>query len=629
MQNFTLPSAAEFNIAENYAENLRPTIVAGQNALEPTGLPRVVLNDAGAHICPLPDGRIVTVAANHRLISVDGVEAGTLGADFRSAMVDGERIAVFTDAATEWIAGGTLQSLADGNVDVNLSQSDLSADLTAEVFPPATLKGTYQRLSTPLQSADCQSFANAVQRSLTSLSAQAALRGMLVQPAWVSWRMLDSAGCIVARGNPQRFGSIQGKGPITFQATKSDSTFSVKGSSLMSGTAFSLRVSVQRSKSEFWRRRARTLEILLRRDCVALAGVTGYFTETSGSDATLTLSPLLAETEPEGNATIAARFDLPLEGLDTQIFLTDLGEADPETETAEEFIPSAVCYCGNIRAYAPAGMQGVIAVARAADPLTLRISAQICEGRILHICVPRGGGGGWNYGRHHLLAFTTAGIYAVSVDSTLRSISATPLANVGISRADAVVSATDAIFCATSSGFLLRISGSRIEQVECPCRAAALGWAAGFGELLVLDPEGKMLAIDSRGGVSMRSLTAVRSFVEPDMAITAAGSLVNLSREQPVAAPIVWRRRISVPKAKNRWHKATFFLDTARAINLGLTLSADSGGGTRRLVDLLINGPVNAPLTMRLRTTPHPYITCSLNGPMLLPARLVRFQIAN
>ncbi|MDE6512821.1 MAG: hypothetical protein K2L05_01385, partial [Muribaculaceae bacterium] len=102
MQNFTLPSAAEFNPAENYAENLRPAIVAGQNALLPTGMPQVVLNSAGAHICPLPDGRIVSVAANRRLISVDGVEAGTLGADFRCAMADGERIAVFTDAGVEW-----------------------------------------------------------------------------------------------------------------------------------------------------------------------------------------------------------------------------------------------------------------------------------------------------------------------------------------------------------------------------------------------------------------------------------------------------------------------------------------------------------------------------------------------
>ncbi|MDE6514273.1 MAG: hypothetical protein K2L05_08840, partial [Muribaculaceae bacterium] len=370
-------------------------------------------------------------------------ERANVGADFRCAMADGERIAVFTDAGVEWIDAGELQQLQNGAVAVELSLSALSADISAEVNPPSPLKGSYQRLSTPLQTVDCQSFALAFQKGLTALSARAALRGMLMQPALVSWRMLDANGCIVAQGAPQRFGSIQGDGPIVFSAVKSDQTFSVKGAALMQGRAYALKIAVQRSESEFWRRRARTLEILVRPDCVKLTGATGYFTETSGGNANLTVAPLLAETEPEGNATIAARFDLPLEGLDTQVFITDLGIADPETETADEFIPDAICSGGNIRAYAPADRPGTIAIARASDPLTLRLQSHICEGRILRICVPQGSGGGWNYGRHHLLAFTTAGIIAVSFDSALRSISAAPVAADCIMRPDAVASATD------------------------------------------------------------------------------------------------------------------------------------------------------------------------------------------
>ncbi len=630
MQNFTLPSAAEFSFNENYAENLRPAIVAGQNALLPTGLPQVVLNSAGAHICPLPDGRIVSVAANHRLISVDGIEAGTLGADFRWAMADGERIAVFTDSGVQWIAAGVVQPARDGSVAVELSVADLSADLSAEVSVPSTLKGTYQRPSTALQSADCQTFAAAMQKSLASLSAQAALRGMLVQPARVGWRMLDAAGRIVAQGAPQRFGLIQGNGTIVFQATKSDSTYSVKGASLMQGRAYALRVAVERSESEFWRRRARTLEILVQPDCVRLTGATGYFTETSPGNANLTVGPVIVETEPEGKAVIAARFDLPLEGLDTQIFITDLGSADANVEPAEEFIPSAICYCGDLRAYATAGEPGTIAIAQAGDPLTLRLRAHICEGRVLRICVPRGSGGGWNYGRHHLLAFTTAGIFAVSVDSALRTISAAPVAADCIARADAVAESAEAIFCATASGLLLRISGSRVERMAFPGEAVALVWVAKFGELLVLNALGKLMAIGSRGGISARSLAVVRSFVEPAMAVTAAGTLIDFASENEVAAPVVWRRRVLAPQpVKSPWRSATFLIDTERAINLELTISADSGGGSQRLLQLQLNGPVNAPLRARFRAPARPYLTCSLNGPMLPPTRLLQFQIAN
>lgn len=193
-----------------------------------------------------------------------------------------------------------------------------------------------------------------------------------------------------------------------------------------------------------------------------------------------------------------------------------------------------------------------------------------------------------------------------------------------------MASTSDAIFCATASGLLLRIRGSRVERRACPVEAVALSWVAPQSELLVLDSSGRMLAIDSGGGVSVRSLTAVHSFVEPAMAVTAAGTLVDFSRERQIAVPVVWRRRVVTPKrAKNLWHTATFLIDTLRAINLGLTISADSGGGSQRLLDLLVNGPVNAPLRVRFRAPSRPYLSCSLNGLMQPPARLLQFQIAN
>ncbi|MDE6818768.1 MAG: hypothetical protein K2J09_06295, partial [Muribaculaceae bacterium] len=90
MQRFTLPRAAEFNAAENYAENLRQTVIAGHEALVPVGHPTVLAQQAPAHLCPLPDGRLVSVGADHRTVSVDGLEAGKLNADYRAAMADGE-----------------------------------------------------------------------------------------------------------------------------------------------------------------------------------------------------------------------------------------------------------------------------------------------------------------------------------------------------------------------------------------------------------------------------------------------------------------------------------------------------------------------------------------------------------
>lgn len=625
MQRFTLPSAAEFNVAGNYAENLRQTIVAGVPALVPVGLPAVVAQTTGTHVCTLPDGRIVSVDADHRTISVDGTPAGTLGADFRAAMADGERIAVFTDAGVQWIAAGQLQPSAGGQIQVGLSMSALTLSISETVEAPATLKGTYPRLSGPLQEIDCRLIADAAARTLKTLSARAALRGMLALPSRVGWRIVDSEGRTVASGKPMAFGNAVVQTPLTFTATKNGSTFSITGSPAMVAQAYTLNISVGRAESEFWRHRARTLEILLWADCAEIGSVTGHFTETSGSEATLTVTPETVGTDGAA-PVIAARYDLPLEGLDTQIFFTDLGAYDPlGDKAAEDFIPSAICYGGTLRAYAPAGEQGIIAFARAADPLTPRLRARICDGRILRICVPVGNSGGWNYGRNHFLAFTTAGIFAVSVDSALKSASASPVSMLGISRADAVAAATDAIYCATARGLLLRLRGTHVEHIECPLRPVAALWVETFGELLVIDADGSAMALTADGRASRRSLRVLRSFVEPAMAISAAGELLDYNRENNQAVPIVWRRRIAATAAKSAtcWRSATFSFDAEMTAGLKLTISADSGGGAQRLLELTVNGPVNAPIETRYRAPRRPWLTIGVNGLLMPPARLL------
>ena len=630
MQRFTLPRAAEFNAAENYAENLRQTVIAGHEALVPVGHPTVLAEKAPAHLCPLPDGRLVSVGADHRTVSLDGLEAGKLDADYRAAMADGERIALFTDAGVRLIAGGELQPEADGQIRVGLTLSALSVGLTEAVAVQSPLKGTYPRLSGALQEADRLRIAESVAHTMQTLSARAALRGMLTQQARVGWRILDSDGRLIARGEPQMFGPLFGESQLKFSAVKSDSTFSITGEPIMTAEAFTLNLKVERADSDYWRRRARTLEILVWSDCAEVGSVAGHFSETGSSSATLTVTPAMIPTNGNG-PRIAARFDLPLEGLDTRIFFADLGEATDDADGSDDdFIPSAICYGGSLRVYALAGEQGVLAIARAGDPLALKLRTRICDGRILRICPPVGSGGGWNYGRQHFLAFTTAGIFAVSVDSGLKSASASAVSPLTVGRADAVAVATDAIYCATAGGLLLRLRGTRVERLDCPVQPVAALWVETFGELLVIDSAGIATALTPDGLACRRSMRVLRSFVEPAMAVSAAGELLDYGSEQSRPVPVVWRRRVAAApqRSATAWHSATFTIDSELAAGLKLTVGADSGGGVQRLVELTVNGPVNAPIRARYRAPWRPWLTPGVNGLLMPPSRLVGVELA-
>lgn len=616
-----LPKCGEFSREDNYCENLRPAAVAGSVGLVPVGHPRAVMS-AGAHVCVLPDGRIVSVGSDHRTVSVNGADVGRLGADFRAAMADGDRIAIFTDAGVQWVAAGRLQADEAEAIDVGLSVAPAVVELSAALDLPSKLKGSYARLSGPLQDVDCQTFSAAFAKAMKSLSAQAALRGMLTQPALIGWRMLDADGRVVAQGEPRRFGSLQGGDTVAFTATKDGSTFTLTGYGAMKADAWSVRLRVGRSASEFWRRRARVLEVIAYRNGAAVAGVTGHFAEKSGSESTLSVAPVIVDATP-ADGVVAARFDLPLEGLDTTVFLTDLASLNIHEPTEDaEFIPTEVCYGGTLRLYALSGEPGVVGVARASDPLTLRIKGRICEGSILRICAPAGSGGGWNYGRHHFLAFTTAGIYAVSVDTALKSLSAIQISAESVVRADAVAGGVNAVFCVTAGGKLLKLTGSRVSRIDLPHNAVAVGWSPRYSELWVAGSGGSVLTLTAGGGAYARKGVTVGGFVEPGFAISSSGELLTLNDEEPETMSVCWLRRC--PEAATSVNRRDeLLIDSAQATDLRIIVSGDGGGGRRRFVELKINGEVNAPLKLNYRAPHRAYKTLEINGRLAAGSRLV------
>lgn len=622
-----LPKAAEWSVAGNYAENLRSATIAGHRGCVPVGHARTLLADAGAHTAVLTDGRVVSVGTDLRTLSIDGSPAGTLGADFLSALADGGQIIIFTTAGAEWFSDGTLQGAAPGAPEVSIGLNAQTVRFTAEVVPPSPLKGTYNRLSESLQAIDRQAMVAPVEAALRSVRAQALLRGMLTQPSWISWQMKDIDGRVIARGEPARFGSLQGNTPLAFRAGKSGTVFSPTGSATLAVEAYGLNIEIARARSEFWQKRVRMLEVIMWADCMRVKGTTGHFTELDSSTSTLTVTPQLEETERGEEAVVAARIDYPLLGVSANLALDELEWCTPGAEAVTagtSVTPTEICPAGSINVYVPAGAPGSVEIAPAGNPLHPQLRATVCRGRILRVCPPVGSGGGWNYGRHHLLAFATDGIYAVSIDSALTRLSATRICTDGIVRPDAVTASPDAVYVATASGRLLALTGTRTREVAAPVAPVALGWSATFSELLVLGADGRIAAIGADGRASMRSLFRAGRMVGTSMAVDSAGALRDLAVEDAGPVPVVWRRREpDADSGKSLWRRAVWMLDSERAIGLSLAILADGGGTPQRLIELTVNGPVNAPLTAAFRAPRRPYLTAELHGVLVAPARLL------
>lgn len=625
---FDLPKADEWNFAENYAENLRSATVAGEKVCVPVGTPRTVQSEAGLLTTVLPGdgGGVLSVSDDYHDVMFNGQPAGSLGAPLLSVLplgTSGDAV-LFTPAGPTWFSQGRVQGAAPEGASVRLTESAERLTLSSQVLPPA-LTGNYSRLSGPLTAEDAAAFADAVKGCLQSIRAQAESCSRWVQPAWVSWRMVDADGRTVCSGTPQRVGSIQGSNVLTFKTRLSDSGNAViDNSATVSVRAYMLSVSIGKCDSTFWRSRVKALEILAWPELAEITGVTGAFTHTSSTEGTLTLLPNIREMQREEVGTqIVARIEHPLDGVDCQLPLMKLNDATL-AEESEQIAAAAVYSGGTLTAYALAGETGIIAVAASDDPLMARVRKKVCQGRIISICAPIGGGGGWNYGRHHLLVFSTDGIYSVSVDSNMKNVSSAMIHAIGVNRPDAVAGASDCVYVANSAGALMRLRGSKMSPAECPLRVAAVCWNGARSELWGATAQGAAAVIDSAGRFSLRSDIAVSRFPAPAMAVDTTGALCDLADELPVNIHIGWRRRTvnDRPAAHKPLRMAQWRIDTERATDLRLKLTADSGGEPQRLLELTVNGPINAPIRTTMLAPYRPYLTASLEGTVRPPARI-------
>ncbi len=623
--DFKLPKIAEVSESDFYVENLREKL----GRLVPTGCPPTVLDAAGARNFRLPSGRILSIGDDRHDIFIDGELIGSLGSPFGALLVEGpgdDCIILTTNSAPEWIVDGQLRGK------FTPLKSEVSLEATGEMtfeqsVEPLKLTGSYPRASGTLTAPDEQKAFKALTTALESLETRAAGAAMRVQPVWMAWQILDSAGKVISRSEPmliQSSAGFQGGKGCEMMLTRKDGKFTDCSAGTLEVKAYGVKVKINRSADQWRRQRAAWIEILAGPPLEYINGAQGAFNSISSTTSALYISPLGGDSasiealksrtrsEFPAQARVVARIAQPLEGIEVTLGVSPLESISTWEESIAE--PNAVCAYrgGSAVVYADARNQGLLLAAPSASPLAPVGSAKVSTGRIHAIMAPVGGSGGWNYGRYHLLVFATDGVYAVSIDRTLKVISSQMLHSEGVDGPQAVAAASDGIYFATRGGLLMRIRGSAVSELGVAMKVSSVAYAGSEGELWLCNgTQTATLNLAARKMTFRTDLHATRFDPESALATDSAGALRDLLREEPKVTAVRWRRRLDEPFAGGlvEWR-----IDSARISGLELILMVDGGGSPQRINAMSLSGRLNAPFRVKVFSPARPYLTVCFSG---------------
>lgn len=618
-----LPKAEEWNDTENCAMNLRTVHSAGTKMCQPVGLPEVILADAGPATFALDGGDVLSVSDDRHDLFLNGTACGSLPAALVNVLPLGRpgHAVLFTSAGPQWLADGELQAPPPPAASVTLAaqpQADISADV---LFAPLKA-GDYSRMSGPLAKADARIVEQGISDALKVVEAEAAWRGHMLHQVMMGWRMVDAQGEVVLCGAPAPVGSLPEADTLRFKVQKTDHGLELLAADALTLTPWSIKLAVSPYASAYWRRRVARLEVVAWPASFKVTDTTGVLASPASDSATLSVSfNWQSAAAADAAPCVVASVDNPLAGVNMALGATPLPDSAPWTEPQEALLPSVVYRGGTLTAYAQAAHPGMLFLATAQSPLHAVSGHRVCGGNIRHICAPVGGGGGWNYGRLHLLVFATDGIYSVSVDSRLASATSTCLSGLGVMRSDAVVQTPEAVYAATSAGSLLRIVGSRCRLVPFPSTVSHLAWCDVNSELWAINECGVPFVMDSYGGVALRSNVTVTRVVGQHLVADSFGALRNLRNEIPAEVEVTWAARREI-RFRHGVRTAMWKIDAAMAANLRLQLWADGGGTPQRLLELTVNGAINAPVCATVIAPARAYFTARIHGRLTPPARL-------
>lgn len=273
--------------------------------------------------------------------------------------------------------------------------------------------------------------------------------------------------------------------------------------------------------------------------------------------------------------------------------------------------------------------QNAVAVADIRSPLAVTVEATVSQG-VIHALTPAvRSSSSWDFARSHLYAFSSGGIYAVSVNARRDRLSSHILDPREVSSPHGVTTSADAVI-AVASGDLIAITGSRAKTLERATGFSSIGWGRVHNELWCADSSGavSVRALD-KGNCHTRDVTISGGFFSSagNLFFSSGSALFNASVEtvpDSINISVIQRQSVHglVPPFFNPVNRlpapsVISFSVFAEHFSGSLSLKSDSGrsgDNTRLLTTLDVNGPLKAPLPARVYAPPGHSLVIEISG---------------
>lgn len=256
---------------------------------------------------------------------------------------------------------------------------------------------------------------------------------------------------------------------------------------------------------------------------------------------------------------------------------------------------------------------GTMLTSLTSSPMHITSVLQATQGQIVAITSAVRSSSAWDFARTHLYAFSTAGIYAVAINSSRNVTAAHMLDHRGVLSATAVV-ATDDSVVAIAGGDLVSVSGSRANTLISASGFEAVGWNMPYRELWC-EGNGGVVKVLSSEGAYRRDIKVDNMFTSlgGHLYLLSGGNLLDASVEESCEeTEIYWGTRILsdeevAPLAMSRLRLMRPQLISwqlfSSSSDLRLSLRGDMGVGRESsypIVKMQVRGSLNAPIPARV-----------------------------
>lgn len=262
-------------------------------------------------------------------------------------------------------------------------------------------------------------------------------------------------------------------------------------------------------------------------------------------------------------------------------------------------------------------LSGILAVSQITNPLFLTTFQKVSEGSIIAITPAVRSSSSWDFARTHAYAFTSTGIFAISINASHSLISSHIIDNRRITNSQSVTFANNAVY-AIASGNLISISGSKSATTINNIPILEIAWNNFTHQLIGTTSEPTLWRYDikTRDKTTSDAPTNALLYNASGHTYLYNNEAIYIIDNENKSINIKWQHTLFIPNPRQHLTLGSFYI-SASHFDGTISLRAHSGTGNDNsypIVSLRINGAVNAPIPIRVIAPPQPYITIILEG---------------